>query len=88
MSIHCPECGCTFSAVKDSRPTDTRAHGLGTIRRRRVCEGCDHRFTTYEVTAATIDALLEPQDVVGFLRDLRERTDKMLFALGGESKPF
>ena len=39
----CIYCGCTDSRVVDSRPTDD-----GAIRRRRECEECKRRFTTYE----------------------------------------
>lgn len=42
--MRCPFCGHEDSQVKDSRPTDD-----GTaIRRRRQCEGCGARFTTFE----------------------------------------
>ena len=41
--MKCIYCGCTESRVVDSRPTEH-----GTIRRRRECEGCKRRFTTYE----------------------------------------
>ena len=42
--MRCPFCGHDDSQVKDSRPTeDTSA-----IRRRRQCEGCGGRFTTFE----------------------------------------
>ena len=41
--MKCIYCGCTDSRVMDSRPTDD-----GAIRRRRECEECKRRFTTYE----------------------------------------
>jgi len=41
--MKCMYCGCTESRVIDSRPTED-----GAIRRRRECEGCQRRFTTYE----------------------------------------
>lgn len=42
--MRCPVCTETSDRVLDSRPTP-----LGdAIRRRRACEGCGHRFTTYE----------------------------------------
>ena len=41
--MKCIYCGCTDSRVVDSRPTDD-----GAIRRRRECEECHRRFTTYE----------------------------------------
>ena len=39
----CPECGSNKTRV-----TDSRACGDGSIRRRRECEKCKSRFTTYE----------------------------------------
>ncbi len=48
----CPVCGAPSTRVIDSRP----AEGGQSIRRRRECEGCDNRFTTYE--------RLEPQLMV------------------------
>lgn len=42
--MRCPKCGFENSQVIDSRPTDD----LGSIRRRRKCVDCGHRFTTYE----------------------------------------
>lgn len=48
----CPLCGAPSTRVIDSRPAEA-GHA---IRRRRQCEDCSHRFTTYE--------RLEPQLVV------------------------
>jgi transcriptional repressor NrdR len=42
--MRCPYCGHDDSQVKDSRPTEDSA----AIRRRRQCEGCGARFTTFE----------------------------------------
>jgi transcriptional repressor NrdR len=42
--MRCPFCGHEDSQVKDSRPTDDGA----AIRRRRQCEDCGARFTTFE----------------------------------------
>ena len=42
--MRCPFCGHDASQVKDSRPTDD----VAAIRRRRQCEGCAARFTTFE----------------------------------------
>jgi len=42
--MRCPYCGHDDSQVKDSRPTEDGA----AIRRRRQCEGCAARFTTFE----------------------------------------
>jgi transcriptional repressor NrdR len=42
--MRCPFCGHEASQVKDSRPTEDGA----AIRRRRQCEACAARFTTFE----------------------------------------
>ncbi|HWR60334.1 MAG TPA: transcriptional regulator NrdR [Clostridia bacterium] len=42
--MKCPYCGYSESKVVDSRPTEEEA----AIRRRRECEKCGKRFTTYE----------------------------------------
>ncbi|MGK2912409.1 MAG: transcriptional regulator NrdR [Sphingobium sp.] len=42
--MRCPFCSHEDSQVKDSRPTEDN----GAIRRRRQCEACGARFTTFE----------------------------------------
>lgn len=42
--MKCPYCGAEDTKVIDSRPADDNA----SIRRRRQCETCGKRFTTYE----------------------------------------
>jgi transcriptional repressor NrdR len=40
---------CPFCTAQETRVLDSRESGEGTIiRRRRECEGCKRRFTTYE----------------------------------------
>ena len=62
--MRCPFCGHEDSQVKDSRPTDDGA----AIRRRRQCEGCAARFTTFEriqlreLTVCKGDGRREPFD--------------------------
>jgi transcriptional repressor NrdR len=59
--MRCPHCGHTQHKVIDTRDA---ADG---IRRRRRCENCDQRFTTYEHVAASLlvvksDGRREPYD--------------------------
>ena len=42
--MKCPFCGDENTRVIDSRPADEN----NSIRRRRVCDECEKRFTTYE----------------------------------------
>ncbi len=45
--MKCPACGCEDLRVIDSRPSDNN-----TIRRRRECERCKARYSTYETIEA------------------------------------
>jgi transcriptional repressor NrdR len=60
--MRCPFCAHEDSQVKDSRPTEDNA----AIRRRRQCEGCGARFTTFErvqlreITVVKSDESREP----------------------------
>ena len=62
--MRCPFCAHDDSQVKDSRPTEDSA----TIRRRRQCDGCGARFTTFErvqlreVTVVKSDGRRQPFD--------------------------
>jgi len=42
--MRCPFCGDSETQVKDSRPTEDNT----AIRRRRYCQACGSRFTTFE----------------------------------------
>lgn len=70
--MKCPSCGHEDSQVKDSRPTDDGA----AIRRRRQCEGCGTRFTTFErvqlreVTVVKSGGKREPFDRDKLLRSV------------------
>ena len=52
--MECPFCGKIDSGVIDSRPTKER----NAIRRRRECQSCAGRFTTYEATPDQLMLLL------------------------------
>jgi transcriptional repressor NrdR len=61
--MECPFCDTPETRVVDSRPAD----GGRSVRRRRECLECRHRFTTYErIEAAAVvskrDGTLEPFD--------------------------
>lgn len=55
--MKCPYCGNTDTRVIDSRP----AEDGGSIRRRRCCDECGKRFTTYE-KVETIPLLVIKKD--------------------------
>ena len=49
--MHCPYCGSTSTRV-----SETREAGDG-LRRRRECQGCGNRFTTYERAETNVTVL-------------------------------
>lgn len=55
--MKCPNCTHDKNKVLDSRVTD----GGVAIRRRRACEACEFRFTTFE-RAQTTDLMVEKRD--------------------------
>jgi transcriptional repressor NrdR len=77
-TLKCPYCGNENTKVIDSRPTEE-----GAIRRRRQCESCAKRFTTYEkiemmpIIVIKKDDNREPYDrekiVAGIVRSCHKR---------------
>ena len=71
--MRCPYCGHEDSQVKDSRPTEDGA----AIRRRRQCEDCGARFTTFEriqlreVAVLKADGRREPFDREKLMRSVQ-----------------
>ena len=71
--MRCPYCGNEDSQVKDSRPTEDGA----AIRRRRQCEDCGARFTTFEriqlreVAVLKADGGREPFDREKLMRSVQ-----------------
>ncbi len=55
--MKCPYCGYPESKVVDSRPTD---EGIS-VRRRRECQECGKRFTTYE-TVESVPLIVVKKD--------------------------
>ncbi len=76
--MRCPFCGHEDSQVKDSRPTEDGA----AIRRRRQCEGCAARFTTFEriqlrdLVVLKSDDRREPFDREKLMRSIAVATRK------------
>lgn len=63
--MKCPYCGSDNTRVIDSRPADDN----NAIRRRRLCDDCEKRFTTYE-KVETIPLIVIKKD------DNREQYDR------------
>jgi transcriptional regulator NrdR family protein len=47
LSMTCPNCGSPQVRVVDSRPVDQGT----SVRRRRLCMKCAHKWTTFEIDA-------------------------------------
>ena len=69
--MKCPYCGHENTRVIDSRPAEEN----NSIRRRRVCDECDKRFTTYE-KVETIPLIIIKKD------DNREAYDRSKIEAG------
>ena len=69
--MKCPFCGHENTRVIDSRPAEDN----NSIRRRRVCDECDKRFTTYE-KVETIPLIVIKKD------DNRETYDRSKIEAG------
>ena len=76
--MRCPKCGCENLKVVDSRPSES----IDAIRRRRECEKCGYRFTTYErreemlLVVIKKDGHKEPFDRQKLMRGLLTATVK------------
>ena len=69
--MKCPFCGHENTRVIDSRPADEN----NSIRRRRVCDECEKRFTTYE-KVETIPLIIIKKD------NIRETYDRSKIEAG------
>jgi transcriptional repressor NrdR len=73
MTMRCPFCGAEDTQVKDSRPAEDGA----SIRRRRACNACGSRFTTFErvqlrdITVVKTDGRRVPFDRDKLSRSIR-----------------
>ena len=69
--MRCPYCGNDDTQVKDSRPTEDSS----AIRRRRICNACGGRFTTFErVQLRELSVVKKNGRRVPFDRDKLERS--------------
>ena len=72
--MNCPFCGAGDTKVIDSRPADNNS-----IRRRRECEGCGKRFTTYE-KIETLPLMVRKKNDMRVAYDRKKLTDGILAA--------
>lgn len=56
QGTRCPHCGSGKNGVTDSRPAILGGN-IHTTRRRRKCDNCHNRFTTFEIPAEIIETL-------------------------------
>lgn len=67
-ALVCPSCDHRGAAVADSRVSEDSKF----IRRRRICLGCEHRWTTYEISQDQYYEFIELERVmkrIGLLAD-------------------
>jgi len=75
---------CPFCSVEDTKVIDSRLVAEGDqVRRRRECQSCSERFTTYETAELLLPKVVKQNDVrepfdenkmrAGFLRALEKR---------------
>lgn len=73
--MKCPKCGSSALAIVDSRQSNE------TIRRRRKCLKCGHRFSTFEISfeeyygLKIIETLLE--DVLVFVEGIMKKRKEL-----------
>lgn len=81
--MKCPYCSSTLSKVLNSRPVEE----ANSIRRRRQCEECEMRFTTYEKVEAIPIVVVkrnktrEPFDREKLLRGIMRACNKRIVTL-------
>lgn len=80
--MHCPFCKFEDSKVVDSRPVEDGKK----IRRRRECEKCGARFTTYEIVE-TIPLVVVKRDRSRQVFDKRKLLNRLLMACGKRPVP-
>ncbi len=80
--MHCPYCHSQESKVVDSRPVEEGNR----IRRRRECEECGARFTTYEVVE-TIPLIVVKRDRSRQVFDREKLLNRLLRACGKRPVP-
>lgn len=73
--MKCPYCSNLDTKVIDSRPAEDGS----TIRRRRLCEQCNHRFTTYE-KVETMPLIVIKKDQTRELFDREKLVERILRA--------
>lgn len=74
--FRCPRCGAsTMATVLDSRRMDH------CVRRRRVCNECDHRITTYEVSEEVMSEIDLVRLALKSIRTAIESTESPRFKI-------
>lgn len=75
----CPACGSTKNGVTDSRPS---VENFEYVRRRRCCESCGVKFTTYEVHAKSyLEVLSTGRKIAGARRALESAQHALIDVL-------
>jgi transcriptional regulator NrdR family protein len=75
-AMPCPRCSSTESDVIDSRPSMVLGHA--SVRRRRVCQKCGHRYSTFELFSMDIAKLNDIAKLRSQLETAAERVQHIL----------
>lgn len=81
--MNCPNCD-----TPESRTLETRIRPDGTVRRRRECDGCGHRFSSLERVYVKIPSAMKGQPLDRF-KDTQHKsrlTDEQVLAIYHSSK--
>lgn len=83
-SVSCPACNAPKVYVIDSRHTASVKYvDCEGTRRRRACLMCDHRFTTYEITAANMKKFANTHNTISkrrlmvLVKDITAQIERM-----------
>ena len=72
--MNCPKCGSKAKVI-DSRPYESY------IIRRRECNGCKHRFTTYEISLREYEDGKQAINTVKQVKELIGLTERRKFEI-------
>lgn len=82
----CPQCGERALLVLESRDTSYRGVAKAIRRRRRRCNYCDHRDTTYEIPDFIYHQLMNDRKIVDDIAKAFGSNDKPAFKISADGE--
>tara|TARA_B100000287_G_scaffold145274_1_gene137115 strand:- start:201 stop:482 length:282 start_codon:yes stop_codon:yes gene_type:complete len=75
--MDCPKCGkSSFDYEGAKKVIESRSDKKGSVRRRRECPACNHRFTTYEIHQHNL--MTDPECRKEMISDYKEELSKTI----------